>query len=157
MAPIPKGADRMEELNERLELWEQRRFDDLIGKIVGQQVQDVVRTEPEGEANEERLAAQTRRKTAAGATGKALKGLTGGVAQGTVDERKSWTLQQIPRSDLGIEACTTQEDKKEAGRLASGGGDTKKASRDFREAAAFNVPPGKLPVLPLTRLPALSA
>ena len=96
LAPIPKGADRMEELNERLELLEQGRFDDLIGKIVGQQVQDVVRTEPEGEANEERRTAQTRRKTAAGAAGKALKGLMGGVAQGTVDERKSWTPSKFP-------------------------------------------------------------
>ena len=116
----------------------------------------MLRTEPEGEANEERLAAQTRRKTAAGVTGKALKGLTGGVAQGTVDERKSWTLQQIPRSDLESGACTTQDDKKNAERLARGGG-TKKASRALREAAARNAPPGKFPALPLTRLPALSA
>ena len=92
---------------------------------MGQQVQDVVKTEPEGEANEERLATQTWKKTAAGAIGKALKGLTGGVAQGTVDERKSWTLQQIPRSDLGIEACTIQEDKNNAGRLAWGVGHQK--------------------------------
>ena len=77
MAPIPKGADRMEELNDRVDLWDQGRFDGLIGKIVGQQVQDVVKKKPEGEANEERLATQTRKKTAAGATGKALKGLTG--------------------------------------------------------------------------------
>ena len=30
LAPIPKGSDRIEELNERLELWEQCRFDDFI-------------------------------------------------------------------------------------------------------------------------------
>ena len=38
-----KGVDRMEELNDRLDLWEQGKFDYLIGKIVGQQVQDVVK------------------------------------------------------------------------------------------------------------------
>ena len=107
--------------------------------------------------DEERLAIQTRKKIAAGAICKAFKGLTGGVAEGTADERERWTLQQIPRSDLGTEACTTQEDNKVAGRLAWGGGDTKKASKALREAAAINAPPGKLPVLPLTRLPALSA
>ena len=46
LAPIPKGLDRIEELNDRLDLWEQGRFDDLIGKIVGQQLQDEVKKEP---------------------------------------------------------------------------------------------------------------
>lgn len=157
LAPIPTGANRIEELGERLDLWDQGRFDDLIGKIVGQQVQDAVRAETEGEANEERLATQTRKETAAGATGKAFKGLTGAVAQGTIDERKSWTLQQIPRSDLGDQACTTREERKDAGRLAWGGGDTKKATRAFRDTAARNKSAGKLPVLPLTKLGARSS
>ena len=46
LAPIPKGSDRIEELNDRLELWEHGRFDDLIGKIVGQQVQDGATSDP---------------------------------------------------------------------------------------------------------------
>ena len=108
-------------MNDRLDLWEQGRFDDLIGKIVGQQVRDEVKKGSDGEANEERLVTQSRKKTVAGATGKVLKGLTGGVAQGTGDERKSWTLQQVPRSDLGAEAWTTQENNTAAGRLAWGG------------------------------------
>ena len=32
LAPIPKGLDRIEELNDRLDLSEQGRFDDLIGR-----------------------------------------------------------------------------------------------------------------------------
>ena len=32
LAPIPKGVDRMEELGDGLDLWDQGRFDDLIGK-----------------------------------------------------------------------------------------------------------------------------
>eukprot|EP00971_Amphidinium_carterae_P075461 1490943-Amphidinium_carterae.1 len=42
------------------------------------------------------LAARTRTFVAQGAVSKAVQGLLGGVAEGTVDERRHWTASMIP-------------------------------------------------------------
>ena len=57
VAPTIKGFARIEKFNDRFDLCEQGRFDDLSIKIVGQQLQDEVKKESVDGASEERLAA----------------------------------------------------------------------------------------------------
>lgn len=76
-----------------------------------------------------------RQQTAAGATIKAVKGLVGGVASGTPEEREAWAADLIPRSGLPTVPCTHPSEANAAKECAWGGGDVREARIEMRAAA----------------------
>ena len=75
-----------------------------------------------------------KQKTVAGAVSKAMKGLVGGVAEGTVAEREQWTADLIPRSQVAGTPCTTPDEERDARECAWGAGDVRLAKAEMRQA-----------------------
>ena len=97
---IPKGADRNSELKQWLQLWESGQISVLIGKVLGQQNSGPLhriarKTQPQTDEQRGKRACAL---TAWGSISKAMKGLVGGVAQGSEDCRRNSTTTLIPRS-----------------------------------------------------------
>ena len=152
--PVPRGEDRVDEIKKRLHLWERGEFRELLDRLLGQQselhrksgLKDV------GMDDEERLAKATKSKAIAGAPGKAIKGLVLGVEQGTVEMRRSWACDLIPRAER---PTSTSEAEMLSARLASwGAGDFQQGRRQMHQACKTS--DGR-PQLPWVRLPPLSA
>ena len=87
----------------RLRLWEAGEVSELISKILGQQNSGPLRArkrvmQPQTDEQRGKRACAL---TARGSISKAMQGLVGGAAQGSVDFRKNWTTALIPRSSGG--------------------------------------------------------
>ncbi len=104
--------------------------------------------------SEERRGQRARQKTAAGAVSKAMKGLVGGVAPGTAEERSQWTSDLIPRSTVVAGPCTSPEECAAAAECAWGAGDVRVARTEMRNAGQQL---GGNPSIPWVRLAPLSA
>ena len=85
------------------------------------------------DANEERQGRLARQQTAANAVSKAMKGLVGGLADLSATEKERLTTNLIPRS-MTADPCITQDEQNEARMCAWGGGDTRQAKAQMREA-----------------------
>ena len=89
IAEVPKGTDRNEELKRRLRLWEQREIDELMQRVLGQQVCQESQSRRSAAENRDKLSddeAKGKRaciQAAMGIRSKAMKGLVGGVASGS--------------------------------------------------------------------------
>ena len=159
LASIPQGVDRNTELKRRLRMWEQGCFDDLVAHVAGQQV-EAERRGRGGEAGretetEEKKGRKARQLTAANAVGKVLKGLVGGVAAGSPEERAQWTADLVPRSETtGDGPCSREAELIAAQECAWGGGDVNLAKREMSEAGRR---PGEHPSIPWAKIAPLSA
>ena len=102
----------------------------------------------------ERRARAVRHKVAAGAIGKAVQSLLGGVADLTTDERASWTRELIPRSSDAARAQIGPHETSAAMAHAWGGGDPDAARSALRQAGKR---PGGPPKLPWAHLSPLTA
>ena len=134
LGPIPRGSDTNAELKRRLRLWEDGRFDELVWRVLGQQAETTRKSSSAAKVDqdEEKLGKRARVTTAAGAAGKALKGLVGGLAAGTAEERARWTASLIPRSALAAGPCTSHAAA--ACAFAWGGRDLRQAKLNMRQA-----------------------
>ena len=102
----------------------------------------------------ERRAKAVRHKVAAGAIGKAVQSLLGGVADLTTDERASWTRELIPRSSDAARAQIGPQETSDAMAHAWGGGDPGAVREALRRAGKR---PGGPPELPWAHLSPLTA
>ena len=143
LAHVPKGTDRVAELKRRLRLWEQGRFDELILSVAGQQqLETSARTSAELHGEEQR-GAKARQQAAAGAKSKAVKGLVGGLATASPEQRATWTAEMIPRSDRTEGPCATPAEHEAARACAWGGGDFAQARKEMQTAGRRpDSPPG---------------
>ena len=80
-----------------------------MDRLLGQRVESDRLKCKESLVDEERLGKATRCKAIAGTIGKAIKGLVGGVQEGSADERRKWTHDLIPRSGQQHEALSSAE------------------------------------------------
>ena len=156
LAMVPEGLDRNDELKRRLRLWEQGRFDELVTEVAAQQLEDarVNRGAMHRNDTEERRGKRARQQAAAGAKSKAVKGLVGGVATSTPEEREQWTADLIPRSVAEHGPLTTEQEKEAARECAWGQGEYRQARKEMREAGKK---PGSHAGIPWARLAPWSA
>ena len=164
LAPVPEALDRNTELKRRLQFWCEGHFDALTQHVLLQQAKVGTQKEPEGGAQPtadavdpkatERRAKAVRHKVAAGAIGKAVQSLLGGVADLTADERASWTRELIPRSSDAARAPIGPYETSAAMAHAWGGGDPDAARSELRQAGKR---PGGPPKLPWAHLSPLTA
>ena len=155
LAHVPKGMDRVMELKRRLRLWEEGQFDELIRSVVGQQQsEDQARATPARQNGEERRGARAKQQAAAGAKSKAVKGLVGGLAAASPEQRQRWTEEMIPRCQRASGPRATAEEANEARACAWGGGDLRAARKDMQ--AAGKQPDGP-PGIPWAKLAPWSA
>ena len=99
LANVPRDLDRNEELKARFDLWQRASWRELLDRIMGQQVKEADDPELAGTKpgeEERKKAARAKRLAAAGAVGKAIKGLRGGMAEGTRQEKETWAKELIP-------------------------------------------------------------
>ena len=144
LAHVPRGTDRVSELKRRLRLWEQGLFDELIQHVVAQQLEEnrqgPARTELQGD---EHKGAKARQQTAAGAKSKAVKGLVGGIATGSPEQRASWTTELIPRSETSAGPFARPDEHDAAKQCAWGQGDLREAKKEMQTAGRRpDSPPG---------------
>ena len=136
---MPKGSDRNEELKRRLRLWERGEKDDLVQHVACQQVCSDVPSTPSrpedrtSEDDDERLCKRAREQTAIGTRSKAMKGLVGGVANGSAEEKRQWTESLIPRSSDVTIAHQDHAEIAAARMQAWGKGDANAAKAAMRE------------------------
>ena len=90
-SPIPQGENSVEELKQRLRMWERGEFRQLISRVIGQQAETARKgTYKDVDFDKgERLSKATKDKAAAGAPGKAVRGLVRGVQHGSPNERRT--------------------------------------------------------------------
>ena len=132
LGPIPQGLDTNTELKHRLQLWEQGSFDALLLRVRGQQSEMDRRSETGFDMSDEGFGRRAKKKAAAGATSKAIKGLVGGVAEATPEKKLAWTQELIPRSAAAGGPCSTSSDLASASEMAWGEGDAAEAKKAMR-------------------------
>ena len=164
LAPVPEALDRNTELKRRLQFWFDGHFDALAQHVLLQQAKVAPQAEPEvgnkpaaggmDPKATERRAKAVRHKVAAGAVGKAVQSLLGGVADFTADERASWTRELIPRSSDVARAPIGPQEAADAMAHSWGGGDPGVARDALRQAGKR---PGGPPKIPWAHLSPLTA
>ena len=156
--PLTATADRNEKLKRRLRMWERGEIDELVRTIAGQQAVGAVvkATKKSGSDldDEERRGKQARVQCAVGSRSKAMKGLVGGVANGSSDEKQRWAESLIPRSDEPIHACPGITERTAAAGHAWGKGSRREAKAAMKDV---NKQRTGLASLPHVRLAPLSA
>ena len=116
----PRGVDRNSQLKQRLHLWEAEQVSVLIGKVLGQQNSRPLRrtarrVQPHTDEQRGKRECALRARSS---ISKAMKGLVGGAAEGSVDCRTNWNTALIPRgSGIGTHP-TSAERRGGANRLA---------------------------------------
>ena len=149
LAASPHDVDRNTELKARLTLWERGHFDDLVLRVCGQQAETNRRQDrhmdgPHG-ASEEAKGKRANRLTAANAVSKAVKGLVGGVATGSTEEREEWTIDLIPRSTVPNGPCASASELDASRACSWGSGDVRQARQEMRRAGKRSYGPPKMP------------
>lgn len=151
LAHVAEGEDRVTELRRRLDLWEQGRFDELVQRISGQQLEEDRRAlhRPPTLDDEDHRGKMTRQRTAAGAKSKAVKSLVGGIAPGSATERRQWTIDLVPRHEGATSPCTRQEESALGPDFAWGRAVFTEALKEMRQAGRR---PGSHDGIPWARL-----
>ena len=160
LAPIPSGADRNTELKQRLAQWEKGQLHHLIRRVAGQQAETERKEAPKagGTVNEEAAGRRARARVEAGAIGKAIQSLVGGMAAASPEQRKAWAEELIPRTEDAATTHPTQPEEVDAAACSWGAGDIAQAKQEMLESVADSARAnGKAPVLPWVRLAPMTA
>jgi hypothetical protein len=114
-------------------------MDDLIHYVVGQKIRSASGGSSAKRggvtSDEENKGKRACVQTAAGSVSKAMKGLVGGVAEGSANEREPWARSLIPRSENTQLAASADDERREASAVAWGKGDFRAAKAAMRDAA----------------------
>ena len=153
-AEIPTGYNTNEELKRRLQLGKQERCTNSLEEFSGNSAQGSKLPQREKQRTKLKSSEESAPVLAEGSISKAMKGLVGGAAAGTAEQRKHCTAALSQRS-LGRGTHPTGSGRAQAARAAWTGGRYKEPRRTMREQGRGKTGLASLPHVTLAPISAI--